>query len=587
MNKFNDVDLTRGYQKYDAMVKNIEGIFNKINHLFDITEYKKELDKIINDASNDSSFSNKMLYEGMQLDYESFIYDNYIKRLKDLQEKIENELMPLYEIHLLISKINIEVKNISSDNIGDVIDQTLKLVTAINNLRNNLNDQEKELVNNAYKVIYNVILHEEIFERNDIFNYIMKLNNSSIKENIARLLARDLNKLSQEDLIDADLKGINTEGLGYDYLTLDVIKKVSLNTVGETNSEYQERKRDAILEVNKKNNRLITKRNALEEELKNNKGLIKNLRVNKALLISKACSIVLVPVITISAGGLIGKAKSDKITEYKTITRTVDLNTGNVIGDISYEYDDKVTTYVATVLVCDPWRKNPVSEGYVRNVKAYDYVSSSDTPFTATTGDSQEGIHSTNGKVDNNIKFKYQYTEATDTLKNGENTTDKSTLVIETYQDKSDSRISTKYIIPFTIGGAVLGALLDVLAILLRVYDLNDIKRIMDRLNNQIESKNMNNECILEELNKLKEEALLIEDEYSSTARKYGMSVEKLESKRLEYEQLVRDGSNYSLFYNNNDKLISKIKKYDRPKNRNNTTNKVLIKTKNKFNQKM
>ena len=73
MNKFNDVDLTRGYQKYDAMVKNIEGIFNKINQLFDISEYKKELDKIINDASNDSSFSNKMLYEGMQLDYESFI----------------------------------------------------------------------------------------------------------------------------------------------------------------------------------------------------------------------------------------------------------------------------------------------------------------------------------------------------------------------------------------------------------------------------------------------------------------------------------------------------------------------------------
>ena len=582
MNKFNDVDLTRGYQKYDAMVKNIEGIFNKINQLFDITEYKKELDKIINDASNDSSFSNKMLYEGMQLDYESFIYDNYIKRLDDLQKKIENELMPLYEIHLLISKINIEVKNISSDNIGDVIDQTLRLVSTINNLRNNLNDQEKELVKNAYQVIYNVILHEEIFERNDIFNYIMKLNNSSIKENIARLLARDLNKLSQEDLIDEDLKGITTEGLGYDYLNLDVIKKVSLKTICETNSEYQGRKRAAILEVNKKKNRLITKRDALEEELKNNKGLIKNLKINKALLISKACSIVLVPVITISAGGLIGKAKSDKITEYKTITRTVDLNTGNVIGDISYEYDDKVTTYAATVLVCDPWRKNPVGEGYVRNVKAYDYVSSSDTPFTATTGDSQEGIHDTNRKVDSNIKFKYQYTEATDTLKIGENTTDKSTLVIETYQDKSDSRISTKYIIPFIIGGAVLGALLDVLAILLRVYDLNDIKRIMNRLNNQIESKNMNNECILEELNKLKDEALLIEDEYSNTARKYGMSVEKLGYYIVEVEdseQLVRDRSNYSLFYINNDK-VNLIKKYDIPEDRNNTTNKVLVKKK-------
>ena len=303
------------------------------------------------------------------------------------------------------------------------------------------------------------------------------------------------------------------------------------------------------------------------------------------MLISKACSIVLVPVITISAGGLIGKAKSDKITEYKTITRTVDLNTGNVIGDISYEYDDKVTTYAATVLVCDPWRKNPVGEGYVRNVKAYDYVSSSDTPFIATTGDSQEGIHDTNGKVDSNINFKYQYTEATDTLKIGENTTDKSTLVIETYQDKSDSRISTKYIIPFIIGGAVLGALLDVLAILLRVYDLNDIKRIMNRLNNQIESKNMNNECILEELNKLKDEALLIEDEYSNTARKYGMSVEKLGYYIVEvedYEQLVRDRSNYSLFYINNDK-VNLIKKYDIPEDRNNTTSKVLVKIKHKL----
>ncbi len=582
MNKFNDIDLTRGYQKYDAMVKNLEGIFNKINKIFDISEYKKELDKIIDDASNDSSFSNKMLYEGMQLDYESLIYDSYIKRLYELQEKIENNLMPLYEIYLLTSKISIQIRNINSDNINEVIEQTLKLVTAINNLRNNLNDQEKGLVNNAYQAIYNVILYEEIFERNDVFNYIMKLNNSSIKENIARLLAKDLNKLSQEDIIDEELKGINTEGLGYDYLTLDVIKKVALKTVGETNSEYQERKRDAILEINKKNNRLISKRNALEEELKNNKGLIKNLRVNKALLISKACSIVLVPVITISAGCLIGKAKSDKITEYKTITRTVDLNTGNVIGDISYEYDDKVTTYAATVLVCDPWRKNPVGEGYVRNVKAYDYVSSSNTPFIATTGDSQEGIHDTNGKVDSNIKFKYQYTEATDTLKIGENTTDKSTLVIETYQDKSDSRISTKYIIPFTIGGAVLGALLDVLAILLRVYDLNDIKRIMNRLNNQIESKNMNNECILEELNKLKDEALLIEDEYSSTARKYGMSVEKLGYYIVEvedYEQLVRDRSNYSLFYINNDK-VNLIKKYDIPEDRNNTTNKVLVKKK-------
>ena len=65
----------------------------------------------------------------------------------------------------------------------------------------------------------------------------------------------------------------------------------------------------------------------------------------------------------------------------------------------------------------------------------------------------------------------------------------------------------------------------------------------MNRLNNQIESKNMNNEYILKELDKLKEEALLIEDEYSNTARKYGMSVEKLESKLDLDVNRVRIGS--------------------------------------------
>ena len=50
-------------------------------------------------------------------------------------------------------------------------------------------------------------------------------------------------------------------------------------------------------------------------------------------------SAILIPIITFNAGKSIGKVTSDKITEYKTITRTIDLNSGKIIGD-SYEIYD-------------------------------------------------------------------------------------------------------------------------------------------------------------------------------------------------------------------------------------------------------
>ena len=62
------------------------------------------------------------------------------------------------------------------------------------------------------------------------------------------------------------------------------------------------------------------------------------------------CSLFIFPLTTLLTGNIIGKNVSNRITEYQTITRTIDLNTGEIIGEPNEVYDDEETTYVATIM---------------------------------------------------------------------------------------------------------------------------------------------------------------------------------------------------------------------------------------------
>lgn len=534
--------IESGQKEYESKVKNLEGIFKKIEKILDISEYRQELERIKNEVHNDPDLLNKMLSSNMQLDYEGFIYGKYTKMLNELTEKIEGDAMPFYELYLLFTKINIQIAKISCDNISEIIENTKVLIDKINSLNTNNNEQKNLLISKAYETIYSVIVNEEMFDRSDILSYISHLNLPSNKENIGRLLANDLKSIDEEDLVDENLRSIKYEGLGYDYLNPEFVRKVSINTVGKTNSEYQERKKRAIYELSERKNNIISEQERLKNKLSNNDDKIRHFYINKAFFVSKALSLVLVPILAFNIGRAIGKSVSNKTTEYKTITRTVDLETGRIVGNVEEVYDENETTYVATVMSYSPWRKNPVGVGYIRNATAYEYI---------TPSDIKENYHPTRKDLENNVFEKYSFIESKDELGNEDSTENSTILITETYQDKNDSRKSTKFVIPFSIIGIGAGLVIDFLLIYFGVYDFNKIKRNIEKLDTDIKQYKLSNKQINDRLVQMREDTLLLQNDYNDTIKKYGILK----------DEIIFDDKYASLMQNNQKGKIL-IKKY-------------------------
>ena len=152
--------------------------------------------------------------------------------------------------------------------------------------------------------------------------------------------------------------------------------------------------------------------------------------LGKAALRVKACSYLLVPFIAVGAGGIVGKMVSDNITEYATTTRKYDFETNTEIGIPKVEYDDRETSYVASVDVYEPWQKKP-GGGYIRNVTSYEFEA------TAIEGK----YHLTKDDIQNNLRELYTVSEVKNTLDLGDSMTETSIIVTETFQDKKNDKI--------------------------------------------------------------------------------------------------------------------------------------------------
>lgn len=510
-----DYNLLKGYKEFEAKVKNLEGIFRKLDSLFDISKYKVELSQIKKDLENETALSNSMSFEGMQLTYERFVLTPYNTRLDKLTQKIEEELLPYYEIHLLSSKIDALLPQLDESTINQFIDDNIELVKKVNKSNTHKEKELDDIIKKAYETIYSSILHEEMLDRNDILKYILKLDIPVNQENLGRLIEKDLKLLRREDIVKEDLRNLKKSGLGYDFINEDLIKKISLIILSERSSNFQNRKMHVIEELNDRARDYKETTNLLVQKQKENKQSIKGLSIKRNLVASKVLSFVLIPVLSFGGLRLIGTKMSNNINEYKTITRTVNPENGNIVGNVSSIYDEKETTYAATVKVYTSWQKNPTGVGYVRNVVAYEYIAPENL---------EEGYHATKEDLEGNTKEKYRYVESKDVLNEEDSTEDALILITETYQDKSDFQKSTKFILPFSIIGAFLGIAIDVLLAMAKILDIDEIKEEFERLNNKIKRYNLDNDQIKQELLEMKSKAELILEDYDEQSKKYGLS---------------------------------------------------------------
>ncbi len=508
----NSVELNRGHKEFDAKVKDIEGIFKKLDGVLDLSNYKKDFYIVLKDAQKDKSFNNDMIYAGLQMDYEEMIYDKYNARLDAIYKSLEDEVLPFYELYLLASTIQDALIKISDKNIGEIIKNTKSLIEKLNNLNTHNKKEKNYIIELAYRTIYSVLLHEEIFDRSDILDYVRESKIKVNIENLGRLLEQDLKLLDKKELRDLDLMNIETEGLGYDYLDRSVISKISESRVGKVKTEFQEARKKAFEDVEDKERRLTEFINEEQASLARSKDSVKSNKFRKKKLMAELMSLALIPAVTITIGHRLGREESDKVLEYKTITRTVDAVTGEVVGDVVESYDEKETTYVATVLEKGPWKENRTG-GYVRNVVAYDYK---------TPDGSLNGFHVDADDLQGNLIEKYRYMEAKDTLDETDSVTETTILITETYQDKNATQKSEKFVIPFTLCGIVLGATVDLIIFSLRFSSLDRVKSILSNLDEEIRRDKLSEEQVSDKINSLKKELLEAQQEKEAVIARYG-----------------------------------------------------------------
>ena len=457
-------------------MNNLENILDKLSSAMDVGSYLKEFNKIRNEISNGASFSIDTIEDSFPS------IESCIKRIDELQEKIEKELMPFYHMHLLQKSISSKLKD-KEKGIDEVISKSLELIEIINNYphqflisKSNIDihvhtnrEDLQEIYDRSIETLYQVIVYEQIYDRDLLIKEILSNpRNGVIKEKIVKYLMDDLRKVKKNNIINEELQNIN-KGLSYDLLSTSIIDEIIEANYSSKREEYLKNKEEARANLKKRIFEYQEDKKELEDNGKNLKSTIRNIRLHRGFDRARLLSYVLVPVIAIGGGLGIGRLLSNNIDEYRTITRTVNPVTQEVVETISDVYDEHENTYTATVKVYGPWEKS--GSVYTRSVYAYNYDSNIDY-----------------SNIDNN-QTKYHYTEAKESLSSSDSTTESTVLITETIQDKNDTRKSSKFVIPLAITAGVLSIIAEIIrGVKVGTYDIEEELR---KLKKQLKEKKL------------------------------------------------------------------------------------------------
>ena len=181
MTELQFADITGGYERFDALKKNLEGIFEKVRTMkkykLDISYYERKFEEFKREFKLQDDFlqSNKMPFKEMQTEYEKLVLTECNKKLEALTNEFEDNVTPLYNIYLLFNNID-DLMDENSDDIDDIINKTKMLIEQVNDISTHNKIEITQLIDRAYKVIYKALKYEEIYNKHDILELLQRKN---------------------------------------------------------------------------------------------------------------------------------------------------------------------------------------------------------------------------------------------------------------------------------------------------------------------------------------------------------------------------------------------------------------------------
>ena len=336
-----------GYRAVEKYRSNLDGIINEIKAIkkykIDTTSIEERLNKVDKELKKLEERINKLSLnsEAMIRESEGFILGPSVKELKDITEDYRRNIKPLYEIYTLLNEINETIIEIGD--INRVEELSKILINSINNIDTHNNVDVTTLVDAAYHSIFDALQYETVYEKDNLLQYITSLNLSSNKEYLGKIIRNSISKnnINERLIKEEKLKHLD-EGAEYDYISQDILKELSKKNFSHIYKKIQEEKTKQEVEkenqiriYNNKYNNIVNNINSLRESIKKDK---LELNINKLKLLglrSTLAAYVIIPTLTIGCGYEIGKEKSEKINEYATVTREIELDTNKVIKEVS------------------------------------------------------------------------------------------------------------------------------------------------------------------------------------------------------------------------------------------------------------
>ena len=490
MNDITNTILSRIYTTNE----NILGMLSNLEVIMDTNGYQELYNKYIEISKNIPI--NETLTEA-EKKYENFGTELKYTSVDRELTKFESEL-EYYNDYKELSDLNNEVKNITNKafdkntSIEEYITKNKQFIESLIKIKNNKTiHQFTNLLNNSIENIFNSLKILSIINNNTLLEYIKELDSDYLNEHLASKIRKSINTTTYKGTLDAD------------YLKEDVLYECANNDdkiIFKKNEAIEYEKREKIRKQQeevyvselfnelKQNDLDIQKYQELIKRIKSSNISIK---LKKLLLKSITIPALVIPLICPFIGNSMGKKASSNVKLTKTITKTVDASSLEVISE-NESYEELKTTYVASITICNPWKRNMSGVSYSRDCTVYDY--------NIDNTNIEEDFHLTLDNINkDNLTKKYTYEEVVSDISDDLYLTNNQIYITETYQDLNDIKISDKYNIPYTVVGVGTGIIIGTTELLIYLFLLKDL---LENINENLDYKYRLNESDLIDANK-------------------------------------------------------------------------------------
>ena len=313
----------------------------------------------------ESEDSNTFLYSSLDI-----IYTEAIKELEKINSYLSREYTSYFKIQATVNELETRLKDFKYNEVDELVSEAIKLTREIKETDTINYDDEKNVVEAVYKVVYEILKLESIYGTNsDLLDTIYEDEVDSVY--ISRLIKEDVKKLKNDKDIEKLVKEINKTGFeGRNYIDKDLIRLITYIS----KPEYSDRIKDSLIEKIRDYKEVEETQEINEDEVRRTEYRIQSINRDKERIdrISRGNLLKLLLIGTIIGATSFGSSKLFKaifsnVKEYKTTTEEYDSLTGEVETTEEYSMENpgvELTVYT-------PWEYNKTHDVYKRMADIY------------------------------------------------------------------------------------------------------------------------------------------------------------------------------------------------------------------------